>query len=131
MISLNFRDSRPIYEQLKENLRQMILSGAIAAEEKLPSVRELASDLAINPNTIMRAYREMEAAGFIYTSPGKGSFAAPLNEVHDETRRKLMDQFSETARVLLQLGVSAQLLNEMIQKEADRIDSSKSSDQTV
>lgn len=131
MISLNFRDSRPIYEQLKENLRQMILSGAIAAEEKLPSVRELASDLAINPNTIMRAYREMEAAGFIYTIPGKGSFAAPLNEVHDETRRKLMDQFSETARVLLQLGVSAQLLNEMIQKEADRIDSSKSSDQTV
>lgn len=131
MISLNFRDSRPIYEQLKENLRQMILSGAIAAEEKLPSVRELASDLAINPNTIMRAYREMEAAGFIYTIPGKGSFAAPLNEVHDETRRKLMDQFSETARVLLQLGVSAQLLNEMIQKETDRIDSSKSSDQTV
>lgn len=122
MISLNFRDSRPIYEQLKENLRQMILSGAIQAEEKLPSVRELASDLAINPNTIMRAYRELEAAGFIYTIPGKGSFAAPLNEVHDETRRKLMDQFSETARALLQLGVNAQLLNEMIQKEADRID---------
>ncbi|MBQ7871334.1 MAG: GntR family transcriptional regulator [Oscillospiraceae bacterium] len=122
MISLNFRDSRPIYEQLRENLRQMILSGAIGAEEKLPSVRELASDLAINPNTIMRAYRELEAAGYIYTIPGKGSFAAPLNEVHDETRNKLLAQFSETARALLQLGLQQEELSGIIQKEAKQID---------
>ena len=122
MISLNFRDSRPIYEQLRENLRQMILSGAIGPEEKLPSVRELASDLAINPNTIMRAYRELEAAGYIYTIPGKGSFAAPLNEVHDETRKKLLVQFSEAARALLQLGLSPEELGSIIQKEAKQID---------
>ena len=104
MISLNFRDSRPIYEQLRENLRQMILSGAIGAEEKLPSVREL------------------EAAGYIYTIPGKGSFAAPLNEVHDETRNKLLAQFSETARALLQLGLQQEELSGIIQKEAKQID---------
>lgn len=122
MISLNFRDSRPIYEQLRESLRKMILSGAIGAEEKLPSVRELASDLSINPNTIMRAYRELESAGYIYTIPGKGSFAAPLNEVHDDTRRKLLAQFSETARALLQLGLSPEELTAYIQKEAKQID---------
>ena len=75
MISLNYRDPRPIYEQLEEKLRRLILSGAIAEGEKLPSVRELAARLAINPNTIQRAYRELEQAGFLYSVPGKGSFA--------------------------------------------------------
>lgn len=122
MISLNFRDSRPIYEQLRENLRQMILSGAITAQERLPSVRELSAELAINPNTIMRAYRELEAAGYIFTIPGKGSFAAPLSEVHDETRRRLQQQFSEAARALMQLGLTTQELLSMIDEEAKKLD---------
>ena len=67
MISLNYRDPRPIYEQLEEKLRRLILSGAIPEGERLPSVRELAGQLAINPNTIQRAYRELEQAGFIWS----------------------------------------------------------------
>ena len=76
MISLNYRDPRPIYEQLEEKLRRLILSGAIGEGERLPSVRELASQLAINPNTIQRAYRELENEGYIVSVPGRGSFAA-------------------------------------------------------
>lgn len=76
MLSINYKDPRPIYEQVRDALRQHILSGAIAPEEKLPSVRELAAALAINPNTIQRAYRELEAGGLIYTVAGKGAFAA-------------------------------------------------------
>ena len=70
LININFRDPRPIYEQVKEGFRQLILSGALAADEKMPSVRELAAGLAINPNTIQRAYRELEQEGYICSVPG-------------------------------------------------------------
>ena len=75
MITLNYRDARPIYEQVRDGLRKLIVSGAIADGEKLPSVRQLASQLAINPNTIQRAYNELEAEGWTASVPGKGSFA--------------------------------------------------------
>ena len=76
MISLDYRDSRPLYQQVKDNLRRMMLTGLLPPDEKLPSVRSLATQLAINPNTIQRAYSELEAEGYIYSVPGKGSFAA-------------------------------------------------------
>ena len=77
MISLNYRDSRPIYEQIRDGLRKLIVTGALSADEKLPSVRALAAQLAINPNTIQRAYNELEGEGYIYSVPGKGSFPPP------------------------------------------------------
>ena len=104
MISLNYRDPRPIYEQLEEKLRRLILSGAIAEGERLPSVRELASQLAINPNTIQRAYRELEQAGFIYSVPGKGSFAGKLSGVDEGRRRALREKLTAIWTELLQLG---------------------------
>ena len=75
MITLNYRDARPIYEQVRDGLRRLIVSGAIADGEKLPSVRALASQLAINPNTIQRAYSELESECYAASFPGKGSFA--------------------------------------------------------
>ena len=104
MISLNYRDPRPIYEQLEEKLRRMILSGAIGEGEKLPSVRELAGQLAINPNTIQRAYRELEQAGFIYSVPGKGSFAGKLSGVDKGRLREVKKRLKNTWMELLQLG---------------------------
>ena len=76
MLNLDYRDARPIYEQVRDNLRRLMVSGAIQEGEKLPSVRSLASNLAINPNTIQRAYESLEAEGYVYSIPGKGSFAA-------------------------------------------------------
>ena len=86
MISLNYRDSRPIYEQIRDGLRKLIVTGALSADEKLPSVRALAAQLAINPNTIQRAYNELEGEGYIYSVPGKGSFAA-AHAAADTARR--------------------------------------------
>ena len=117
MISLNYRDPRPIYEQLEEKLRRMILSGAIAEGERLPSVRELAGQLAINPNTIQRAYRELEQAGFIYSVPGKGSFAAKLSGVDEGRRRELREKLVAIYTELLQLGEEPEALHTLI-KEA-------------
>ena len=106
MLQLNYRDSRPIYEQVKDGLRKLVISGAIAPDEKLPSVRSLASSLAINPNTIQRAYEALEREGYVYTVTGRGTFAAVLSEVGAERRNKLLADLEEAARELLYLGVS-------------------------
>ena len=74
MVQLNYRDARPIYTQIFDGFREQILSGVLRQGDKLPSVRELATQLTINPNTIQRAYRELEAQGWIATVPGKGCF---------------------------------------------------------
>ena len=72
MIVLDYRDSRPLYQQVKDSLRRMMLTGLLEPDEKLPSVRSLATQLAINPNTIQRAYAELEAEGYIYSVAGRG-----------------------------------------------------------
>ena len=104
MIQLNYRDAKPIYEQIKEGLRRLVITGAIAKDEKLPSVRELASELAINPNTIQRAYRELESEGYIYTVSGKGSFAAEQADVTGRRNETLLREFDEIVRELLYLS---------------------------
>ena len=88
MIHLDYRDGRPIYQQVLDGFRDQIRAGIVGEGERMPSVRELAGLLAINPNTIQRAYRELESDGFIYSVSGKGSFAAALQEV-DAGRRSL------------------------------------------
>ncbi|MBQ2895962.1 MAG: GntR family transcriptional regulator [Oscillospiraceae bacterium] len=116
MISINYRDPRPIYEQVKESLRRLIITGALPPQEKLPSVRELASSLAINPNTIQRAYRELEAEGYIISMPGKGSFACGSTEENGKRRQELLEKFSETAEELRWLGLSTEELCEHLRK---------------
>ncbi len=107
MITLNYRDARPIYEQVKDGLRRLIVSGAIADGEKLPSVRQLAGQLAINPNTIQRAYNELEAEGYAASVPGKGSFAVRGERAQDDARRReLSARLRETAAELRAMGVS-------------------------
>ena len=107
MFELNFRDSKPIYEQIKDALRKLIVTGVMTQDEKLPSVRELASSKALNPNTIQRAYRELEAEGYIYSIPGKGSFVAPQDEVIGKRQEELMPQFETVVRELMEIGISS------------------------
>lgn len=104
MIPIDPRDPRPIYLQIKEGLCRLILSGAVKTGERLPSIRELAGQLAINPNTIQRAYRELESDGFIYSVSGKGSFAAALQEVDAGRRSAKEKEFRAAAQELLRLG---------------------------
>ncbi len=104
MLVINPRDARPIYVQIKEGLCRLILSGAMATGERLPSVRELASQLAINPNTIQRAYRELESDGVLYSVSGKGSFVAALQEVDAGRRSAKEREFRAAAQELLRLG---------------------------
>ena len=85
MILLDPRDHRPIYEQIIEKMSELLAMGALPQDEPLPSVRALASELSINPNTVQRAYVELERRGFIYSIKGKGNFAADPEQIR-ETR---------------------------------------------
>lgn len=116
MLLLNYRDSRPIYGQIKDGLRRLIVTGALAAGEKLPSVRSLASRLAINPNTIQRAYESLEAEGYLYSVPGKGSFAAPHTGVDQGRKEELLGRFDAVAAELLFLGVGGETLVERVHR---------------
>lgn len=119
MISLNYRDSRPIYEQIKDELRKLIITGALAADDKLPSVRALATQLAINPNTIQRAYNELESEGYIYSVPGKGSFAAGSPDAGAARRKELLEKVRELLRELRYLGVGKEKLLALLGEEEE------------
>ena len=106
MIQLNYRDPRPIYEQVKDGIRKLAYSGVLGPDEKLPSVRELAMKLAINPNTISRAYKELEQEGFLYTVTGKGTFINQEYDLNDSRKEELWQQFEKAAKGLLELAVT-------------------------
>lgn len=106
MISLNYRDARPIYEQVRDGLRHLVVTGAIQPGERLPSVRSLAASLAINPNTIQRAYESLEADGYLSSVAGKGSFATLRTDLAQERRAELLKTFDATAAELMFLGMT-------------------------
>ena len=108
MVHLDYRDAKPIYIQIIENTRAQIATGVLQPGDKLPSVREMAAKLSINPNTIQRAYREMEQQGLIQTIPGKGCFicgtAAPDWQKLDSVVAALLAQGVTLEEILKRIG---------------------------
>ena len=92
MLHLDYASSESLYIQIKENIKKLILSGSMKEDEMLPSVRSLASSLAINVNTVLRAYKELEVEGYIYSVQGKGNFVAKNNT---ELKTKSIEDFKE------------------------------------
>ena len=114
MIQLNYRDPRPIYEQVKDGIRKLAYSGVLGPDEKLPSVREMAMKLAINPNTISRAYKDLEQEGFLYTVAGKGTFINQEYDLNDRRKEELWQQFDKAAKGLLELAVTEEAFRKRI-----------------
>ena len=108
MFTVNYKDPRPIYEQVKQGLKQMMLDGSIPPGGRLPSVRELAAGLAINPNTIQRAYRELESEGVVFSVPGKGSFASDDLSPQKAAVEALFTELEAVAAKLREAGISAE-----------------------
>ncbi len=119
MIHLDYRDARPIYSQITDNFRNQIRAGILQEGDKLPSVRELASTLAINPNTIQRAYRELEADGWIASVSGKGSFVCGLQEENSQDLAPLWAELDAACEKLLTAGVSRQSLLQHLKQGGD------------
>ncbi len=110
MIHLDYRDARAIYTQIMDGIRDQILAGILETGERLPSVRELAMALSINPNTIQRAYRELEMAGWIASVPGKGSFVAGVPLAREPAQPELLRQFDTLVKTLEMQGISRHTL---------------------
>ena len=110
MIVLDYRDSRPLYQQVKDSLRRMMLTGLLEPDEKLPSVRSLATQLTINPNTIQRAYAELEAEGYIYSVAGRGSFVSAGDGEHLRRIAELTGRLAPALEELKSLGYTREQL---------------------
>lgn len=120
MLNLDYRDARPIYEQVRDGLRRLMVTGAIQEGEKLPSVRSLASRLAINPNTIQRAMAQLEAEGFVYSVAGRGSFVAEDGDQGQRRMAELTEGLHDTILELRQLGMTEQQWLDLWREEEEK-----------
>lgn len=116
MIILDYRDKRPIYEQVVEKLEKLIVSGALEADEKLPSVRSLGMELSVNPNTIQRAYTQLEQEGYLYTVSGRGNFVAPESEWRDGKKEKAMEEWQAVTASAKLVGISLEQLQQRLRQ---------------
>lgn len=116
MIVIDYSDKRPIYEQIVERFRRLILNGILTADEKLPSVRSLAVELSINPNTIQRAYAELERSGFIYSVKGRGNFVCGDKKVVEQEKEKMLLELKEQVKNYKEMGIRFSEIENCVKK---------------
>lgn len=121
MIIIDYNDKRPIYEQIAGRFQTLIVSGVMEADEKLPSVRSLAVELSINPNTIQRAYMELEKDGFIYTVKGRGNFVKKDDELLRKQKEKLLKELKEQVGTCLRQGIEKEEILGCVEKAAREV----------
>ncbi|MBQ9757577.1 MAG: GntR family transcriptional regulator [Clostridia bacterium] len=115
MINLDYKDGRSLHEQIEKGLRELIINKVLVQDEQLPSVRELSISLTVNPNTVQRAYKQLEQDGFIYSVKGKGNFVAPVSDVASTKRiEELYSTLMLAAKELCFLGEDSKTLQNVI-----------------
>jgi GntR family transcriptional regulator len=122
MILLDYKDSRPIYEQVTEKLLELMILGVLEEDAQMPSVRSLATELSINPNTIQRAYAELERRGCIYSVKGRGSFVGNIAKLREAREDELAQKMSALAKEAQTLGVSRESFIEMARTQYEKTD---------
>lgn len=120
MIVLDYRDRRPLYEQVTERLQELMFQGVLPEDTQLPSVRSLATELSINPNTIQRAYGELERQGYIYSVKGKGSFVADRFRIRVRMKEEWEKHFDQAAESGFHMGVGLEEMKERLEKLAEK-----------
>lgn len=116
MFNIDYKDRRPIYEQLIESIKKSIINGFLTEDGQLPSVRQLAIEMAINPNTIQKAYTQLEKQGVIYSVKGRGSFVAKKQDcLINETSHELFQKLSTLLSTMKQLGITQDQLSQHIE----------------
>ncbi len=115
MINLDYKNGKTLHEQIEEGFKELIISGVLEKDEALPSVRELSISLTVNPNTVQRAYKQLEQSGFIYSVKGKGSFVAPVAETKNDRRiEELYESLIHATKELVFLGEDKEKLLNVI-----------------
>lgn len=107
MIQIDPRSRTPIYEQLMDGITKLVVSGAMEADGVVPSVRSLAAELSINPNTVQKAFTELERRGILYSAPGKGRFVSgDLAALRDKQAEKQLEMLAAEIKKAVSMGVS-------------------------
>ena len=119
VIIIDYKDSRPIYEQIVEKFKSLILKGVLETDSKMPSVRSLAMELSINPNTIQKAYAQLERDGFIYTVKGRGNFVAEKEDLLMDKKNEIFEKFRAILKEALEMGIDADELISFIEKNKE------------
>jgi len=114
MILLDYRDRRPIYEQVVEKLERLIISGGLEPLTRMPSVRSLAMELSVNPNTIQRAYAQLEQDGYLYTVSGRGSYVTAENEWRENKQQKVLKEWQSITMQAKEAGIDIRQLIECL-----------------
>lgn len=114
MLKLSYQSDKPIHEQIALGIKELIISGALELDEQLPSVRELSVSLTVNPNTVQRAYKDLEGEGVIYSIQGKGSFVSPHLNVDSRRIEELYEKLQSVVRELAFLGEDRALAENII-----------------
>lgn len=116
MIIIDYKDTRPIYEQVAEKFKTLILKGVLQPDEQMPSVRNLAMELSINPNTIQKAYAELERENFIYTVKGRGNFVSGSESLLIERKKNCIDKILKLVEEALEYGMSKEEIIAEVQR---------------
>lgn len=106
MIIIDYKDKRPIYEQIIDRFQTLILNGALEPDTQIPSVRSLAIELSINANTIQRAYSELERDGYIYSVKGRGNFVRADESLTQRQKEKTLKELKEHLKQCKAIGLS-------------------------
>lgn len=116
MIVLDYRDKRPLYEQMAEKLERLIVNGGLEPLTRMPSVRSLAMELSVNPNTIQRAYAQLEQDGYLYTVSGRGSFVTDQSDWRESRQRRILEEWRNATLQARETGVLRERLEEELRK---------------
>lgn len=116
LIFIDYKDRRPVYEQIADHYQELVITGVLEADTPLPSVRALAMELSINPNTIQHAYAEMERRGILYSVKGRGSFIAGTEPLVERRKRELMTELSVRFAEAARLGMDPTALQALLQR---------------
>lgn len=122
MIILDYKGTRPIYEQVADKLQKLIINGVLEPDSKMPSVRSLAMELSINPNTIQKAYGELERTGFLYTIKGRGNFVTYNEELYLLKKDEYKGKINKLLKEAEEIGISRDVMLEELRKGEERND---------
>lgn len=114
MIKIDYKNDKPLHEQITFGIKELIISGILKPDEQLPSVREMSVELTVNPNTVQRAYKTLEADGIIYSVRGKGNFVSKITNVSEDKTYALYEVLEKTVKELAFLGEAEENIENVI-----------------
>ncbi|MFI8491800.1 GntR family transcriptional regulator [Peribacillus butanolivorans] len=117
MFELDVQSRKPIYEQLMDKIKELMINEVLQEHNQLPSVRRLAQKLTINPNTIQKAYKQLELDGYIYTLPGKGNFVAPPKTLKNSLKEeKIKSELTKVLAEALYIGIDKNEIYKLVKE---------------